>query len=138
MPPQSINVTINGTGFAADYTARTYGMIPHKNGVSIRLAGVTSGRLKNVERFASQHQIERAYRYTEWRDWKTGRIVARELYDHNHDPGENRNIAGAAGNRKLIFGFSKRIVASFTSLRGKIRAEPRRKHVPTIGARLNP
>ena len=61
MPPQSINVTINGTGFAADYTARTYGMIPHKNGVSIRLAGVTSGRLENAVRFAAQHQIERAY-----------------------------------------------------------------------------
>jgi hypothetical protein len=62
MTPQSINVTINGTGFAADYTARTYGMIPHKNGVSIRLAGVTSGRMENAEKFAAQHQIERAYR----------------------------------------------------------------------------
>ncbi|MCH7729220.1 MAG: Gfo/Idh/MocA family oxidoreductase, partial [Planctomycetes bacterium] len=61
MTPQSINVTINGTGFAAGYTARTYGMIPHKNGVSIRLAGVTSGRMENAERFAAQHQIERAY-----------------------------------------------------------------------------
>ncbi len=61
MPSQTISVTINGTGFAADYTARTYGMIPHKNGVSIRLAGVTSGRLENAERFAAQHQIERAY-----------------------------------------------------------------------------
>jgi len=61
MPPQSISVTINGTGFAADYTARTYGMIPHKNGVSIQLAGVTSGQLENAERFAEQHQNDQAY-----------------------------------------------------------------------------
>lgn len=44
----TLNVTINGTGFAGDYTARTYGMIPHRNGVDIRLAGVTSGRMPNV------------------------------------------------------------------------------------------
>jgi iduronate 2-sulfatase len=35
------------------------------------------------------------YRYTEWRDWQTGRVVARELYDHESDPGENRNVAEA-------------------------------------------
>ena len=32
-------------------------------------------------------------RYTEWRDWKTGKLVGRELYDHVRDPGENINIA---------------------------------------------
>jgi iduronate 2-sulfatase len=32
-----------------------------------------------------------AVRYTEWRDWKTGRIVARELYDAARDPAEMRN-----------------------------------------------
>jgi iduronate 2-sulfatase len=30
-------------------------------------------------------------RYTEWRDWKTGKPVARELYDHVADPAEMRN-----------------------------------------------
>jgi iduronate 2-sulfatase len=30
-------------------------------------------------------------RYTEWRDWKTGEVVARELYDHAKDPQELRN-----------------------------------------------
>ncbi|MBC8354654.1 MAG: Gfo/Idh/MocA family oxidoreductase [Planctomycetes bacterium] len=58
---RTVKVTINGTGFAADYTARTYGMIPHKNGVSIELVGVTSGRLENAERFASVHGIGRAF-----------------------------------------------------------------------------
>jgi iduronate 2-sulfatase len=30
-------------------------------------------------------------RYTEWRDWKTGEVIARELYDHTKDPQELRN-----------------------------------------------
>jgi iduronate 2-sulfatase len=30
-------------------------------------------------------------RYTEWRDWKTGETVARELYDAIGDPNEMRN-----------------------------------------------
>ncbi|MFZ5832687.1 MAG: sulfatase [Planctomycetota bacterium] len=31
------------------------------------------------------------FRYTEWRDWKTGQPVGRELYDHNADPMETVN-----------------------------------------------
>lgn len=34
-----------------------------------------------------------AYRYAEWRDWKSGQTVARELYDHQGDPNETRNLA---------------------------------------------
>ena len=30
-------------------------------------------------------------RYTEWRDWTTGRTLARELYDAQADPGETHN-----------------------------------------------
>lgn len=30
-------------------------------------------------------------RYTEWRDWKSGDVVARELYDHSTDPTEMQN-----------------------------------------------
>lgn len=33
------------------------------------------------------------FRYTEWRDWKSGATTARELYDHNRDPDETRNLA---------------------------------------------
>jgi len=60
-PPRTLKVTINGTGFAGDYTARTYSLIPHKNGVSIELAGVTSGQLANAQRFARTHGIDRAF-----------------------------------------------------------------------------
>ena len=34
-----------------------------------------------------------AHRYVEWRDWKSGKVEARELYDHESDPGEMRNVA---------------------------------------------
>ncbi len=45
---------------------------PETMGYSVRLAG---------------------FRYTEWRDWKTGATVASELYDHQADPQETRNLA---------------------------------------------
>ena len=50
MADRSVKVTINGTGFAGDYTTQVYGMIPHKNGVDIDLAGVCSGHLENAEK----------------------------------------------------------------------------------------
>jgi iduronate 2-sulfatase len=34
-------------------------------------------------------------RYTEWRDWETGKIVGRELYEHFRDPHELENTADA-------------------------------------------
>ncbi|MBN1845139.1 MAG: sulfatase [Sedimentisphaerales bacterium] len=35
----------------------------------------------------------RRYRYTEWQDRSSREVLARELYDHQDDPGENRNCA---------------------------------------------
>ena len=32
-----------------------------------------------------------AARYTEWRDWKSGEVVGRELYDHAQQPAERHN-----------------------------------------------
>lgn len=34
-------------------------------------------------------------RYTEWRDWETGKLVGAELYDHVKDPGETCNLIDA-------------------------------------------
>ncbi len=34
------------------------------------------------------------FRYTEWRECATGRVLARELYDHRVDPDETVNVAG--------------------------------------------
>ena len=37
MASRTLRVTLNGTGFAADYSAACYGLIPHKNGVTDRI-----------------------------------------------------------------------------------------------------
>ncbi|MBK34370.1 MAG: hypothetical protein CME26_02430 [Gemmatimonadetes bacterium] len=58
---EKISVTINGTGFAGDFTTQVYGMIPHKNGVEIDLAGVCSGHFENAQAFAKKHGIREAY-----------------------------------------------------------------------------
>ena len=48
--------------------------MPQAMGVSIRTASV---------------------RYTEWRDWKTGGVIAKELYDARDDSAETKNHADA-------------------------------------------
>jgi len=61
MDHRTLRIGINGTGFAGDYTARSYGMIPHQNGSTLELAGVVSGRFENASRFADQHGVTRAW-----------------------------------------------------------------------------
>jgi len=51
------------------------------------------------------------YRYTEWRDRRSGEVVARELYDHREDPLETRNLAGdesLAGERSRLAAWLER------------------------------
>ncbi len=42
------------------------------------------------------------YRYTEWRDFKTGKPQARELYDHERDSSETRNLANDRQSSRQI------------------------------------
>lgn len=42
------------------------------------------------------------YRYVEWVDRATGKVEARELYDHESDPAEDQNIADAAEHAELV------------------------------------
>lgn len=56
------------------YYDRTPKGVPDAMGLSVRTAAV---------------------RYTEWRDWETGKIVGRELYDHRIDPQELNNAIDA-------------------------------------------
>lgn len=42
------------------------------------------------------------YRYTEWRNFGSGEIIARELYDHVSDPLETDNLAGQAVQAKVV------------------------------------
>ncbi|MBL6763830.1 MAG: sulfatase-like hydrolase/transferase [Verrucomicrobiae bacterium] len=39
------------------------------------------------------------YRFVEWLDRASAKLVANELYDHQTDPGESRNIAAGEGER---------------------------------------
>jgi arylsulfatase A-like enzyme len=50
---------------------------------SVARSGPVTGRAMRTERF----------RYVEWRDGQQGGVLARELYDHQTDPGENVNAA---------------------------------------------
>ncbi len=54
---KELKITINGTGFAGEFTASVYGMIPHRNGVSLNLSGVCSGHLENARKFSRSHGV---------------------------------------------------------------------------------
>ena len=49
------------------------------------------------------------HRYTEWRDFETGSVIARELYDHRNDAGENTNLANEPTQSGLIEALSAQL-----------------------------
>ena len=49
------------------------------------------------------------FRYVEWQDRRTRKIVATELYDHSNDSLENNNVAGLTSNRPLLSELSRRM-----------------------------
>lgn len=53
------------------------------------------------------------YRYIEWRHRNSGKVEARELYDHQTDPQEDQNIADAADHQILIQELSARAFQNF-------------------------
>ena len=42
------------------------------------------------------------HRYVEWRNSKTGTVEARELYDHQTDPNETKNLAKEPDQRENL------------------------------------
>jgi hypothetical protein len=58
------------------------------------------------------------YRYVEWRD-KSGKLVDRELYDHQNDPEENENVAGKAENAVVIDRLAVELEASRDARKAK-------------------
>lgn len=65
-----------------------FSQYPHTN----PLAAKTMGYSMRTDR----------YRYTEWQDIETGKVAERELFDHQTDPDENKNIAADPENRELV------------------------------------
>lgn len=53
------------------------------------------------------------WRYTEWRDIKSGEVMDRELYDYDSDPIETRNLAGMEAHQKTIKELSAKLVPKF-------------------------
>ncbi|MEO1980567.1 MAG: sulfatase, partial [Fuerstiella sp.] len=49
------------------------------------------------------------FRYTEWRDFKTAKVKARELYDHDNDPLETVNIAAHPDHSETIVKLAKQL-----------------------------
>ncbi len=58
----------------------------------------------------------RNYRYVQWRDWKTGSILARELYDQRLDPSEMHNIAGVKGQAGVVDRLEKILAGGWRAL----------------------
>jgi hypothetical protein len=46
----------------------------------------------------------------EWQHRKTGRVLARELYDHRRNPAENVNISSDPFNLELVKQLSAQLV----------------------------
>lgn len=55
------------------------------------------------------------YRYVEWQDWETRRVVAQELYDHASDPHETRNLANQPDQAKTIKNLARVLSAGWHS-----------------------
>jgi arylsulfatase A-like enzyme len=53
------------------------------------------------------------YRYVEWRKRNGTEIVARELYDHQSDGDEDRNVAGELANVAIVEKLSKQLAAGW-------------------------
>jgi len=53
------------------------------------------------------------FRYTEWQERRTGKILARELYDHQNDPDENTNAADEPKYKKDVTRLSKMLKAGW-------------------------
>lgn len=49
------------------------------------------------------------YRFVEWRDCQTGKVFAKELYDHQNDSQENENVADKPENKRLVYELSKQL-----------------------------
>src|SRR5690606_18603433 len=75
------NATVKNAAFTQHPRPAYYKGAPEKMGYSVRTA---------------------RWRYTEWIDWKSRKIEARELYDYLSDAGETVNLAGQRRYRSVI------------------------------------
>ena len=73
------------------------------------------GRSKTVEGEQMGYAIRTdRYRYVEWYNWlkeedRSGKLLHRELFDHQTDPGENVNLAAKPGYEILVESLSRQL-----------------------------
>lgn len=53
------------------------------------------------------------YRFVEWREGQAGKILAQELYDHERDPEESRNVGGDPNYRSELERLSKMLATDW-------------------------
>jgi iduronate 2-sulfatase len=53
------------------------------------------------------------YLFVAWMETETGRIVDRELYDHQTDPAETRNVAGEPSNSSIVQKLEAQLLHAF-------------------------
>ena len=73
----------------------------------------------------------KTHRLVEWRSFSTGDVVAQELYDHQSDPVEKKNLASDADSVKLIETLTKTLLE--THPRKKLQLTPAIHSNPTRG-----
>lgn len=56
---------------------------------------------------------DKRYRYTEWREWSTGKVLAAELYDHDRDPDEMVNIVVEWTVQSVVRMLSRQLIRQF-------------------------
>jgi iduronate 2-sulfatase len=54
------------------------------------------------------------YRYTQWIETHSGNVVARELYDHKKDPGENVNVV--PNHQKIVANMEEKLKMSYQKM----------------------
>jgi len=82
---------------------------PATSGMGVALSQHT--RFK--ERYMGRAMRTDRHRYVAWFETGSGRVVERELYDHERDPLETRNLAGEAEQSNLIQELHARLLREF-------------------------
>ncbi|MCC6144821.1 MAG: hypothetical protein IT368_13525 [Candidatus Hydrogenedentes bacterium] len=54
---------------------------------------------------------------TEWKEMRSGEVVARELYDHRTDPAENENVVDAPENADFVKELAGMLAAGYEAAR---------------------
>ena len=70
------------------------------------------GKLPEIMGYSIRTEL---YRYTEWRDFQTGEVQAKELYDHHSDPQETTNLAGHASHKTIVAALAGYLAATLAT-----------------------